>query len=153
VGADPNPRNLFAFGDEDGCGFEARLQHPIGVHFSTLNKQLYIADTYNHKIKKIDLGQVIIDNTFRVESWLGSSAGEPGVKDGKDSLRFNEPNGLWLYDKDAKWEALIVADSSNNCIRFVRQDGSVETPELEGVPAVVAGGSDCGDKGCRVDFE
>jgi DNA-binding beta-propeller fold protein YncE len=44
---------LFDFGDTDGTAQKAVLQHPIGV-FHTKN-EVYIADTYNGKIKVLDL--------------------------------------------------------------------------------------------------
>ena len=46
---------LFTFGDVDGKGPQVRLQHPLGV--AQRNGQLYVADTYNNKIKVIDLAQ------------------------------------------------------------------------------------------------
>jgi hypothetical protein len=36
---------LFAFGDVDGFGRRARLQHALGVVYH--NRKLYVADTYN----------------------------------------------------------------------------------------------------------
>lgn len=33
----------------------AKLQHPLGIAWDYLNKQIYIADTYNHKIKTVDI--------------------------------------------------------------------------------------------------
>ena len=40
---------LFEFGDVDGDDFRVRFQHPIGItHHDGV---LYVADTYNHKIK------------------------------------------------------------------------------------------------------
>lgn len=44
---------LFDFGDLDGIGTQAVLQHPLGVHYS--GGMVYIADSYNHKIRKLDL--------------------------------------------------------------------------------------------------
>ena len=43
--------HLFEFGDVDGVGEDVRLQHPIGIDI--LDGILYIADTYNNKIKKV----------------------------------------------------------------------------------------------------
>src|SRR5262249_30568451 len=43
---------LFEFGDHDGQGREVRLQHPLGVAWA--EGKLYLADTYNSKIKVID---------------------------------------------------------------------------------------------------
>jgi DNA-binding beta-propeller fold protein YncE/cytochrome oxidase Cu insertion factor (SCO1/SenC/PrrC family) len=95
----PSGRSLFEFGDVDGKGENARLQHPLGVAYR--NGQLFVADTYNHKIKQIDL------KTQRVETWLGS--GKRG-----DSLkppRFSEPSGLALAGN-----RLFIADTNNHRI-------------------------------------
>ena len=43
---------LFDFGDVDGVGDAVRLQHPLGLAFA--DGVLYIADSYNHKIKRCD---------------------------------------------------------------------------------------------------
>ena len=48
VGGGLDPRDLFAFGDVDGKGSKARLQHPMGV--CVKEGELYIADTFNHKV-------------------------------------------------------------------------------------------------------
>ena len=44
---------LFDFGDRDGVGKEAVLQHPLGVHYA--DGAVFIADSYNHKIRVLDL--------------------------------------------------------------------------------------------------
>ncbi len=44
---------LFTFGDVDGPNGKARLQHCLGVAYH--DGRLYVADTYNNKIKVIDL--------------------------------------------------------------------------------------------------
>lgn len=66
VGGDSNPKNLHAYGDEDGAQLNAKLQHPLGVHFIPEKNVVLVADTYNHKIKVID--------PFRNEifTWMGS---------------------------------------------------------------------------------
>ena len=51
AGANSDSRDLFDFGDEEGRGHQAKLQHPLGVHYCKANNTLYVADTYNHKIK------------------------------------------------------------------------------------------------------
>jgi thiol-disulfide isomerase/thioredoxin len=43
---------LFTFGDVDGSGDEVRLQHDLGVAWH--DGHIYIADTYNGKIKVLD---------------------------------------------------------------------------------------------------
>jgi thiol-disulfide isomerase/thioredoxin len=95
--------DLFEFGDIDGVGDSVRLQHPLGVTYN--NGSLFVADTYNHKIKKINI------NDRRSESFLGT--GKPGLKDGK-SPEFYEPGGLSIANGK-----LYVADTDNHSIRVV----------------------------------
>jgi thiol-disulfide isomerase/thioredoxin len=94
--------NLFEFGDLDGTGNEARLQHPLGL--AVAGNTLYVADTYNSKIKRID---TVTDS---VTSWLG---GEAGWEDGITPL-FDEPGGLSLDGG-----VLYVADTNNHAIRLI----------------------------------
>ena len=116
VGGDAN---LFEFGDVDGVGNEARLQHPLGLAVS--DATLYVADTYNSKIKRVDTTQ------NSITSWLGTTA---GWADGPAPL-FNEPGGLSI-DGDV----LYVADTNNHAIRQINVNTSeVTTIVLKGVEA------------------
>jgi len=73
VGGDLNPKNLHSYGDADGQGTQAKLQHPLGVHFVVDKNVVVVADTYNHKIKVID------PFNSEIFSWLGS--GKAGLRD------------------------------------------------------------------------
>jgi thiol-disulfide isomerase/thioredoxin len=95
---------LFEFGDIDGERAEARLQHPLGVTVDE-EGQLYIADTYNSKIKLID------PEAMTVETFLGQTEG--GYADGDEAL-FDEPGGLDYADGK-----LYVADTNNHVIRVI----------------------------------
>lgn len=48
--------NLYDFGDRDGQGEGVRLQHCLGLAFDPSGNQpdLWVADTYNHKIKRVN---------------------------------------------------------------------------------------------------
>lgn len=48
-------QGLFDFGDQEGLGKTARLQHPMGLSMDGKRGQLWIADTYNSKIKSLSL--------------------------------------------------------------------------------------------------
>lgn len=105
---------LFDFGDQDGTGKEALLQHAIGVLHH--EGKLIVADTYNSKLKTIDL------KTQEVTTYLG----------GKDA--FNEPCGLSIADSK-----LYVADTNAHRIRVVDlKTKAISTLELKGVEPVVA---------------
>jgi thiol-disulfide isomerase/thioredoxin len=114
--------NLFDFGDVDGTGREVRLQHPLGVAF--YDGKLYVADTYNDKIK-------VIDVPARSSQTLAGS-GQPGHNDATDGAQasFNEPGGL-----AAAGDRLFVADTNNHAIRVVSlgEGHSVTTLEIEGL--------------------
>jgi sugar lactone lactonase YvrE len=95
---------LFEFGDRDGTGEKVRLQHPLGV--ACHDGVLYVADTYNNKIKRLD------PTTGTCSTFLGQ--GSAGYRDGSDPL-FHEPGGLsvaggQLYIADTNNHALRVAD-------------------------------------------
>jgi thiol-disulfide isomerase/thioredoxin len=96
-------KGLFIFGDEDGRFPEARLQHPIGVHYN--ENALYIADSYNHKVKRADL------KTREVITIAGT--GTAGRGDG-DALKagLNEPNDVAFLDG-----RLYIADTNNHAVR------------------------------------
>jgi sugar lactone lactonase YvrE len=109
-------KGLFEFGDEDGPPDTARLQHPLGV--ALLDGALYVADTYNHKVRKVDV------RTGHVTS----------VTDGLAST-LSEPGGL-----AAVGTGLLVADTNNHRLRRVDvRSGAVTTVPLPGVtpPALV----------------
>lgn len=101
---------LFDFGDEDGIGTAAKLQHAIGVQY--VDGKVYVADTYNSKIKVIDL------KDKSVTTFLG------GKKDDKDRM-FNEPAGLSYANGK-----LYVADTNAHRIRVV----DLKTKELTTLP-------------------
>lgn len=105
---------LFEYGDRNGVGKEARLQHPLAVVYR--DGLLYVADTYNHKIKVIDpKTRSCTTFTGRGEDWTGRV--------------FDEPGGLSLAG-----DKLYVADTNNHRIRVVDlRTRTVRTVELSGV--------------------
>lgn len=111
---------LFEFGDIDGSAARARLQHPLGVVFK--DGLLYVADTYNSKIK-------IIDPTIATVTTLAGD-GSHGLVDGQpEQARFNEPSGITFLDNK-----LYVADGNNHVIRVIDMETSeVSTLSLSNV--------------------
>jgi DNA-binding beta-propeller fold protein YncE/cytochrome oxidase Cu insertion factor (SCO1/SenC/PrrC family) len=105
---------LFEFGDVDGVGSKVRLQHALGVAYH--QGKLYVADTYNSKIKLID------PDKKTCVTYLG----------GPESKLFNEPGGLSIADNK-----IYVADTNNHRIRVVDLGTKqVTTLALEGVEPV-----------------
>lgn len=48
-------QDLHDYGDLDGVNFAVKLQHPLGIAWHPKEKIIYITDTYNHKIKIINV--------------------------------------------------------------------------------------------------
>jgi DNA-binding beta-propeller fold protein YncE len=112
-------QGLFEFGDRDGRGTSVRLQHCLGLAYT--GGHLYIADTYNNKIK------VCEPRNRSVRSLVG--AHKAGNSD--EPPHFYEPGGLSAIE-----DRLFVADTNNNKIRVVDlKTQAVKTLALEGLTA------------------
>jgi len=128
----PQGRSLFEFGDIDGTGDDARLQHPLGIVYH--GGYLYVADTYNHKIRRID------PRTRECITWLGT--GKRGKK--LDPVELSEPAGLAVAGG-----RLLIADTNNH--RILATDlqsrrtseftiaGLQPAPATQGAPAETTG--------------
>ena len=94
---------LFDFGDVDGVGAAVRLQHPTGL--AVADGVLYLADSYNHKIKTLD------PTTGTVKTLIGQ--GEKGSADGSfTAALLYEPEGLVVANG-----RIYIADTNNHLIR------------------------------------
>jgi sugar lactone lactonase YvrE len=111
---------LFEFGDVDGVGDRVRLQHALGV--ACHDGLLYVADTYNSKIK-------VLDPVKRsCKTFLGGE--EPGWL---ATPLFNEPGGISyaagkLYVADTNAHRIRVVDLKTKTVSTLRLTG-VEAPK------------------------
>jgi thiol-disulfide isomerase/thioredoxin len=114
---------LFVFGDADGVGDRVRLQHALGVAYH--GGKLYVADTYNSKLKVLD------PVTLECKTFLG------GEKEGWLATPvFNEPGGI-SYGGGK----LYIADTNAHRIRIVDlKTKAVSTLKLQGVTSPRAPG-------------
>ena len=117
-------------GNLDGTGTAAQFDTPSGVAVDSAGN-VYVADTNNDTIRKIDPSGVV--------STLAGTAGSIGFADGTGSAaRFSFPLGLSLDSQGN----LYVGDTNNNIIRVVTPAGVVTT--LAGSAYVGSKGSDDG---------
>jgi thiol-disulfide isomerase/thioredoxin len=117
---------LFDFGDSDGVGTDAVLEHPQGIAY--VDGLLYVADTYNHKVRTVD------PESSEVRTVAGAE--QAGFEDGPggESL-FNEPSGVSVGDA-----YIYVADTSNHAVRlFDIVSGTVRTLELQNLGVAAQG--------------
>jgi DNA-binding beta-propeller fold protein YncE len=113
-------QDLFVFGDVDGPAPRVRLEHPLGVAFGA--GAVWVADTYNSKVKRIDLA------TDTVATIVG----------GRDHAALYEPEGLFFHADE-----LVVADTKHHRVAIVPVNGAQPaTPraiELRGLTAPPVG--------------
>lgn len=112
-------KDLFDWGDVDGPLDSALLQHVTGVAYEPESGLIYVADTYNNKLKRIDLEQRVIVTL--------AGTGDPALSDGPaEYAAFFEPHGLAIHDGQ-----LYVADTNNHAIRSVDlNSGTVSTLDI-----------------------
>ncbi len=104
---------LFTFGDVDGAAENARLQHCLGIVYH--DGKLYVADTYNNKIKVIDLKS----GQCQTLTGTGKVGRDDSTGEG-NAAEFSQPAGLsYAAGK------LFVADTNNNLIRLVELPNSL----------------------------
>lgn len=103
---------LFDFGDVDGAGPAVRLQHALGIVY--VEGKLYLADTYNSKIK-------VLDPMARTcTAFIGGD---------KKAKLFNEPGGISYANGK-----LYVADTNAHRIQVIDlKTKEVSTLNLQGV--------------------
>ena len=125
----PRGQSLFEFDDIDGIGDAARFQHPLGVALG--EDVLYVADSYNHKIRRIDL------KTNKVTTWIGTGTAGSSLAE----TELSEPSGLSITKTD-----LLIADTNNH--RILRANLTDKT-----VAAITIEGLKPPDPPKRADFE
>jgi sugar lactone lactonase YvrE len=97
---------------------QARFDSPQGLSINSSDGTLYVADTGNHRVRKITSAGV-------VTTMVGDSAGyQPGFYDGKgtDTARLNSPKGISYFGN------VYIADTGNHASRtWTAYNSSVET--------------------------
>ena len=94
---------LFEYGETDGTGTSARLQYPLDIEADARRNLLWVADTYNNKIRMISI------NNQSVSSMSVNRA-------------LNEPGGLAFHDN-----TLYIANTnSHEILRLNPENGHAE---------------------------
>jgi len=106
-------------GFADDFGVAARFSSPSSIVFSPLQQALFVADTENHRIRRVNV------QTNEVTTLAGSGVASFADNAVGTLARFNNPQGIAI---DSRSDTLFIADSQNNRIRKVSiATGSVIT--------------------------
>jgi thiol-disulfide isomerase/thioredoxin len=142
--------HLFEFGDIDGELGLNRLQHALGVEGGP-DGDIYIADTYNSRIKVIRAGETATSTAFGLGGLGGYADGDAMAAE------FDEPGGISFADG-----VLYVADTNNHVIRTIDLEaGIVDTLEFSNPEALVIeadavtllGGNTADDSSVELDLQ
>ncbi|MEM0441557.1 MAG: redoxin domain-containing protein [Candidatus Nitrosocaldus sp.] len=110
-------KDLFIFGHRDGRLEEALFQHPLGLSVvgSSADKdtRIYVADTYNHAIRLIDVG------AGRVSTIIGGGSSMECRLDGSCTLMLYEPSDVKVNNNNKDDGLLYIADTNNHIIRVL----------------------------------
>jgi hypothetical protein len=102
-------------GSADGTGAAARFDHPWALATDSADN-VYVADTYNHTIRKITPSAVV--TTFAGTAGMSGSADGTGA-----AARFQLPRGVAIDSADN----VFVGDTTNCTIRKIAPAGVVTT--------------------------
>lgn len=117
-------------GYADGSDTTARFNVPCGMSIDSLGN-LYLADAYNHRIRKISPSGFV--TTVAGTGPTGASSG--GFLDGDTSVaRLNTPTEVFI----SKGGKIFIGDTYNNRIRLV-SNGTVSTVAGNGIQGYVDG--------------
>jgi len=123
-----------AYSGDGGPAAEAAFNQPHGIVI-TKDQQMYVADTRNHSIRKIDL------NTYRIRTIAGTGqAGYSGDNGVANKATFRE---TYAIDINRAGNKLYVADLGNKRIRQVDlKSGVITTIAGNGQTGVPVDGAD-----------
>ncbi|MBA3621123.1 MAG: alkyl hydroperoxide reductase [Actinomycetota bacterium] len=119
--------DLFAFGDVDGIGDQARFQHPVGIAPGP-RSTLLVADTLNHKIKSLDQAtsrvRTLLGDGMPFDAPLASLEHRPSLPpDLRCAAAFREPEAVaWTGGR------ILVVDTGNH--RVVAVDPATGSARL-----------------------
>ena len=95
---------LFNYGENDGIGQSARLQYPLDIQADPCHRMLWVADSYNNKIRRIG-----VDSKYVSSMQL--------------DCRLDEPGGLAFHN-----DTLYIANTNaHEILCFNPDDGCTET--------------------------
>lgn len=94
------------YSGDGGDALSATFNGPKGLAYSSLDNSLFVADTENHVIRKIQLGSGVITTV------LGAGVAGDGPEGIPTQCKLNRPHGLCVYDR-----VVYIADSENHRIR------------------------------------
>ena len=118
------------FSGDNGLADSAMIQYPSGGVVVDSIGNVYFSDTYNHRVRKINLGDSI--STF-AGTGLAAYSGDGNPA---NTAQLNYPHGLSIDNQGN----IYIADYGNNVIRIVTTDGLINSIAGNGIPGFFGDG-------------
>ena len=127
------------FSGDGGPADQARIYAPIGQAAPPTSRiatdefgNLYLADTFNNRIRKIDAATGIITtiagNDARAIGSIADYTSPPEPGDSEDGADALEVSLYWPCDVGTDSEGRVFfADTFNHCVRYIDLDGTIYT--------------------------
>jgi sugar lactone lactonase YvrE len=125
-------------GATDGIGAMAKFDNPTGIIMDS-DKNLYVADSNNHKIRKIVIGGTPAQPTYTVSTMVGSGSATAADSTGDGNgatATFNKPKRLLV---DYNGATLYVFDTNNNKIRKITGGNLPQPVSILTPPTAISG--------------
>ncbi len=118
-------------GGDGGAATDAELKNPRGVHVDSITGEVYVADTANHRLRRIDASGVI--------STVAGTGDDGDLGDGGPALDAQLSNP-YSVARNADGD-LLIADTTNHKIRRIDGTETISTVLGTGSPSVPRDGA------------
>jgi len=121
------------FSGDGSEAVNAKLNTPKGVALDD-DGNIYIADTLNHCIRKVDTS-----GDIDTVAGQGTSSGFSGDGGGAVSAELNTPEGVYIKNLGGPNVIIYIADTGNHCIREVSSSDNISTVAGQGTSSGYSG--------------
>jgi hypothetical protein len=135
-----------SFSGDGGQAIDADLQNPFGVAVDSVRNFIYIADTFNSRIRRVD-SQGVITTVAGSISGENADANDPGDRNPEGFRGDGGPATSAMLDTPRSVAVdsagnLYIADTGNNRIRKVDTNGIITTVAGAGPPGYSGDGGE-----------